>query len=203
MYRKLLAKPFVYERVRPWIIGGLDMSPVYERLEAGETDVVVDIGCGTGDALRYLRTFAEYHGFDVDAKAIEHARERAAGRAGVTLHARAVTQDDLSTLQPSRVIMAGLLHHLEDSEAIALLTMLAHTPSIRRIVTQDVVYLPGERVSNLLARLDRGKFVRNEHGYRKLVGAAGLELQDARIIRSHPASGRALYLVLTLELPLQ
>jgi SAM-dependent methyltransferase len=198
MYRKLLAKPFVYDRVRPWVIGGLDMTPVYERLGARSNDVIVDVGCGTGDALRYLPDFRAYHGFDVDAAAIEHARGRAAGRPGVTFEPRALTAEDLASLQPSLVILAGLLHHLDDSQAIELLTMLARTPSIRRIVTQDVVYLPDERVSNLLARLDRGRFVRGERGYRELVHQAGLRLEDARIIRNHPRSGRALYLVMAL-----
>jgi SAM-dependent methyltransferase len=198
MYRKLLAKPFVYDRLRPWVIGGLDMSPVYERLGAGPDDVVVDIGCGTGDALRYLQRFRAYHGFDVDAAAIERARERAAGRDGVTYEARAVTEADLASLRPTLAVLAGLLHHLDDAEAVQLLSMLARTPSLRRIVTQDVVYLQGERMSNLLARLDRGKFVRDEHGYRELVAQAGLRLEDARIVRSHPRSGRALYLVMTL-----
>jgi SAM-dependent methyltransferase len=203
LYRKLLAQPFVYDRVRPWVIGGLDMSPVYESLEAGPNDVIVDVGCGTGDALRYLPSFSRYHGFDVDAAAIEVARERAAGRRGVTYEPHELTATDLASLQPSLVILAGLLHHLDDSQAVELLELLAQTPSIRRIVTQDVVYLPDERVSNLLARLDRGKHVRGEQGYRNLVARAGLELETARIVRSRPHSGRALYLVLTLALPLQ
>jgi SAM-dependent methyltransferase len=198
MYRKLLAKPFVYDRVRPWVIGGLDMTPVYERLGARSNDVVVDVGCGTGDALRYLQSFAEYHGFDVDAAAIERARERAASRQGVVYEARAVTEADLESVQPTLAILAGLLHHLDDAEAGELLSMLARTTSIRRIVTQDVVFLPGERVSNLLARLDRGRFVRDEHGTRELVAQAGLHLEDAQIVRSRPRSGRALYLVMTL-----
>lgn len=202
-YRKLLAKPFVYDRVRPWVVGGIDMSPVYERLETAANDVVLDVGCGTGDALRYLPSFAEYVGFDVDAGAIDRARERASGRRGVRFEARALAEGDLDSLKPSRVILAGLLHHLDDPDAVELLTMLAQTPSIRRIVTQDVVYLPGERMSNLLARLDRGRFVRGEDGYRELVAKASLELEDARIVRSHPVSGRALYLILTLALPLQ
>lgn len=203
MYRKLLAKPFMYDRVRPWVVGGVDMSPVYERLDAGADDVVLDVGCGTGDALRYLPSFAEYYGFDVDAAAIDRARERAAGRRGVHYEARELTEADVAALEPSLVVLAGLLHHLDDSNAVALLTMLARTPSIRRIVTQDVVYLERERVSNLLARLDRGGYVRGEQGYRDLVARAGLELEDGRIVRSHPVSGRALYLILTLALPLQ
>lgn len=194
----MLGHPFVYNRVRPWIVGGVDMSPVYASLEAGPDDVIVDVGCGTGDALHYLPDFKSYYGFDLDPVAIDFARKEAAGRPGVTYEARVVVEDDLESIQPSLVILAGLLHHLDEDSAIELLEMLARTKSIRRIVTQDVVYLPHEKVSNFLAWLDRGKFVRREDGYRRLAAQAGLNVESGRVIRSHPTSGRARYFVMTL-----
>jgi hypothetical protein len=56
-------------------------------------------------------------------------------------------------------------------------------------------------MSNFLARLDRGKFVRTEDGYRSLVTRAGLRLESRHIARSHPESGRARYLIMTLVPP--
>ena len=200
-YQRLLGHPFVYNRVRPWVVGGIDMTAFYESLEANATDVIVDVGCGTGDALRYLSSFKAYYGFDVDARAIEFARERAAGRPDVTFEARPVTAEDLASIQPTVGILAGLLHHMDDVESVRLLELLAGAPSIRRIATQDPVYLPGERVSNLLARLDRGRFVREEDGYRGLVNRAGLRIESLRIARSQAESGRAGYLIMTLAGP--
>jgi SAM-dependent methyltransferase len=200
-YQKLLGHPFVYNRLRPWVVGGIDMTAFYESLETKGTDVIVDVGCGTGDALRYLPSFKAYYGFDIDARAIEFAGERAAGRPDVTFEARQVTSDDLASLRPSLVILAGLLHHMDDEQAVHLLELLAGTPSIRRIATQDVVYLPGERVSNMLARLDRGRYVREEDGYRALVERAGLRIESLRIARSQAESGRAGYLIMTLAGP--
>lgn len=195
----MLGHPFVYNRVRPWIVGGVDMSPVYASLGAGPSDVIVDVGCGTGDALHYLPSFKTYHGFDVDPVAIEFARKEAAGRPGVAYEARVLVEEDLRSIRPSLAILAGLLHHLDDDSATELLGMLARTKSIRRLVTQDVVYLPGEKVSNFLAWLDRGKFVRREEGYRQLAAQADLDVESGRVIRSHPTSGRARYFVMTLS----
>ena len=195
----MLGHPFVYNQVRPWVVGGVDMSPVYASLEAGPDDVIVDVGCGTGDALHYLRSFKAYHGFDIDPVAIEFARKAAAGRANVSYEARLLGTEDVAAIQPSLVILAGLLHHMEDAQATKLLRMFAGTRSIRRIVTQDPVYLTRENVSNLLAWLDRGKYVRREAGYRGLVAQAGLELESAGVMRSHPESGRARYFVMTLS----
>jgi len=200
-YQKVLGHPLVYNRLRPWVVGGIDMTAFYEGLGAEATDVIVDVGCGTGDALRYLSSFKAYHGFDIDARAIEFARARAAERPEVTFEARQMTAEDLTSLRPSLVILAGLLHHLDDGQAVGLLELLARTPSIRRIATQDVVYLPGERVSNILARLDRGRFVREEGGYRTLVTRAGLRIESLRIARSREESGRAGYLIMTLVPP--
>lgn len=200
-YQKLLGRPFVYNRVRPWIVGGVDMTAFYGSLDADASDVIVDVGCGTGDALRYLSSFKSYHGFDIDPGAIAFARRQSAGRPEVTFESRAVTAEDLAALQPSLVILAGLLHHLDDEQAVALLELLGRTSSIQRIATQDPVYLPRERMSNLLARLDRGKFARTEDGYRGLVERAGLRLESRQIARSHPESGRARYLITTLAPP--
>ena len=119
----MLGHPFVYNRVRPWVVGGVDMSPVYASLEAGPDDVILDVGCGTGNALHYLPSFKAYHGFDVDSVAIEFARKEAAGRPDVTYEARALVADDVALIQPSLVILAGLLHHLDDLQAIELLGM--------------------------------------------------------------------------------
>src|SRR4029453_3247497 len=96
-YQKLLGHPFVYDRVRPWVVGGIDMTAFYESLESEATDVIVDVGCGRGDALRSLSSFKAYYGFGIDARAIETARSRAVGRPEVTFEARQVTADDLAS----------------------------------------------------------------------------------------------------------
>lgn len=198
IYQRIMGHPFVYNKIRPLVVG-IDMSPVYRQLGASGDDVVVDIGCGTGDALNYLTEFRAYHGFDTDETAIAFARQRAPGRANVMFTAGLLTAADLARIQPTRLVMYGLLHHLADEEAIGLLRMCGDAPSIGRIVTQDVVYLPGQLVNNVLARLDRGRHVRTVEGFRELVERAGLRLVSDELIASHPKRGLAKYLVMVLE----
>ncbi len=202
LYNKLTGLSFVYDNIRPLIVGGIDNSPGYELLEAGIDDIVVDVGCGTGDALHHLRSFRAYHGFDIDAQAIATARKLAA-RLGVDarFEVRQLTRDDLERLQPTRVMLAGLLHHLPDRPALDLLNMLARAPSVRRIATIDIVYLKGEYLSNLLAFLDRGRDCRSIEQYIDLVQRAGLRVAGQRLVRCHPTKGRAKYLDLALEPP--
>jgi SAM-dependent methyltransferase len=199
LYQRVLGTPFVYNYVRPWVVGGIDMSPVYDRLAPGESDVVLDIGCGTGDALRYLHHFARYVGADIDEVAIRFARQAHGHREHVEFACKLLKEEDVLALCPSHVVMAGLLHHLSDEDAVALLRLALRSPRLQRIVTQDIVFLPGAPINNLFARLDRGRYCRRKEEYEALVRVSGLELKDSTIISSHPKGGRVRYQVMTLE----
>jgi cyclopropane fatty-acyl-phospholipid synthase-like methyltransferase len=175
------------------------MRPSYANLEAGPHDVVLDIGCGTGDGLRYLGTVREYHGFDTDRGAIEAARQRRrAQRAGVHFQSRAATWEDFERLGPTRVMMSGLLHHLPDALALELLGWCARQPTVQRVATNDPVILPRERLSNFIARMDRGEHVREPSGYERLAREASLEVLDAKVVRCHRVTGLALYYLMAL-----
>ena len=44
LYRKLLGHPFVYDQVRPRVVGGIDMRPLYDLL-AGEAFIRDNVDC--------------------------------------------------------------------------------------------------------------------------------------------------------------
>jgi SAM-dependent methyltransferase len=201
LYQTLLGHPFVYNHVRPFVVGGVDNSASYGLLDAGKDDVVLDVGCGTGDAMNYLGEVAAYHGYDTDPIAIGFARKQAAAtnRTSWQFEVGIVDRALVAQLAPTRVMLCGLLHHLSDDQALDLLGALASSKTVRRIATSDVVYLPGKHLSNLFAWLDRGRFVREVAGYRALIARAGLRIVEEKIVRSHPTNGRAEYLVFALE----
>jgi SAM-dependent methyltransferase len=199
LYQRILGHPFVYNNVRPMVVG-IDYTSQYAALAVSPADVVLDIGCGSGDALRYLREFESYHGFDTDPIALAFAAERPeARRADVRFEHALVERSTLSRIAPTRVMMNGLLHHMADSEAIELIRMCAECPTIERVVSNDVVFLAGKHLNNLMARLDRGRHVRTVEGYRALVERGGLTVRRSEIVRSHPTRGIASYLVMVLE----
>ncbi len=198
LYQRLLGLPFVYDRIRPFVVGGIDWTPLYRNLGAGPEDIVLDVGCGTGIAHEYLSGFSAYFGFDTDPVAIRAASARAAGPT-VHYECRMLTPADVARIRPTRVILGSLLHHLSDGECLDLLRGCAAVSSVRRIATSDVVYLPGEHVSNLLAFFDRGKFVRKRAAYLALPARAGLRVVRDEIVRSHPTNGKAIYFMMALE----
>jgi SAM-dependent methyltransferase len=198
LYQRILGHPFVFSRIRPLFVGGIDWTPLYEALNAGPDSVILDVGCGMGIAHEYLHGFREYHGFDTDPIALNLARQNSAGL-NINYQCRLVTEDDLQRIRPTHVLLSGLLHHLSDAEALKLLRMCAATPSVDRIATADTVYIPGRYLSNFLAFLDRGRFVRTTEGFVALAEQANVQIVRQQIVRSHPTKGRALYLVMTLS----
>lgn len=199
VFDRVLGNPWVYEYIRPLATGGLDYSRAYGRLGCDARSAVLDLGCGTGDALRYLTSFESYVGFDTDARATRYAEKRWRTRPNVRFESRLCTEADVLQIAPTHVAMMGLLHHLNDELAVEILRMVARSPRLVRVLTLDIVHLAGHPYNNLLARLDRGRFCREEAGYVALAERAGLRVTEQALDRSHPTFGLVKYSVLVLE----
>jgi SAM-dependent methyltransferase len=172
-WARMVGMPWVYERLRITLLGGGPAGKVFGWLGDTRDDVLIDIGCGTGMALDRLGPFAEYHGFDTDARALGRFRQRDLP-GNVHLYNAKATGADLDRIRPTKAILMGLLHHLPDMEAGPLLSMLADCPSLRCAITLDPVLTDGKPLNNLLCRLDRGRHVRTRNRYEMLATCAGL-----------------------------
>jgi SAM-dependent methyltransferase len=192
-----LGHAWIYNWIRPAVLGGFDFSECYHWLEATPNDVIVDVGCGFGESLRYLPAFRSYHGFDTSSRAIQHFRNHHGGDPRIVLYERELTAADLDQIRPTKVLLMGILHHLRRDQAEQLLGWFSGRPHLEKIVTQDPVYRRGQWINNLLCWLDRGKFVLDQAGYEQRVTAAGLTIQH----RIHCSSGNRLahYLCLGLS----
>ena len=150
------------------IVGG-DLLAVfvdrYIRPKAG--DHILDIGCGPADILSYLPE-VEYVGLDINSAYINHARNRF-GNKGRFI-AQRVSQGIIKDVSPSgfdTVLAKGVLHHLNDDEAIQLfeLACFALKPA-GRLITFDGCYVKGQsRLTRFILSRDRGKYVRTRQEY--------------------------------------
>ncbi len=198
LYRKILAHPFVYDQVRPRVVGGIDMRPLYDLLGPEARRFVLDVGCGTGDALRYLSGYERYLGVDTDEVAIATARKRWGNRPGVRFEHRTLRAEDVAELAPTGVVLSGVLHHLTNAEAENVLRLVAGSPRLVSVVTSDIVFLPGRLFNNVMAMMDRGRYCRDPDAYASLARQAGLVVKRGMTISSSPDNDRVRYYVMVL-----
>jgi SAM-dependent methyltransferase len=126
---------------------------------------VLDIGCGPAYYLGHLPP-CEYHGFDTDKDHIALARRRFGHWA--RFYDETYTDEHRAALAPfDRVLLMGLLHHLDDGSCDGLLDLVSRSLAPGgRVVSLDTVLFPGQSaVSRRLAKNDQGDFVRYAEGF--------------------------------------
>jgi SAM-dependent methyltransferase len=171
--RRVLSIPAVYDLFQR-LVGDHSARQVIcaEYLRVKEGDVVVDIGCGTGQIRSYLPDDIRYFGFDLSPQYIETARTEFPERSQficaniISLAPDAIPRCDLA-------LAFGVLHHLDDVDARELLAHVHLRLSERgRLVTIDpVIEEQQSRVARALIERDRGRNVRMGDAYRALVPA--------------------------------
>ena len=183
-FRNVLSLSPIYILFRRLVGGGGGTKRIIEefvRPQAGER--LLDIGCGPGNLLEYLHDLdVEYVGFDLSRKYIDSARKRF-GRRGRFICER-VSETSLSGLGKFDVVTAiGLLHHLDDEEALQLFR-LAHTALKEggRFVTFDGCFTKSQsRLARQFLHWDRGKHVRTCNQYvhlvEKVFGSVSVEIR--------------------------
>lgn len=132
---------------------------------------VLDIGCGPADILAYLPQ-VDYSGFDISRDYIDQARKRF-GSLG-QFQCKLVSAEDIDSLPPFDLVLAiGLVHHLEDDEAIGVmqLALRALKPGGRLLTIDPCWDLSQNPIARMLIRGDRGQNVRDRAGYEVLAKA--------------------------------
>ena len=168
--RSVLSIPSVY-RLFGQLIGGPSGRKrfVTDHIRPKQGDRILDIGCGPGVLVPYLPA-VEYVGFDASAEYIQAAQEQYGDRA--TFYCQQVSAETLiEHSQFDLVLAVGVLHHLDDAEALQLcyLAEAALKPG-GRFITFDGCYLSGQSsLARYLLSRDRGQNVRDQDGYTKIV----------------------------------
>lgn len=170
--RAILSHPLVYSTLQS-LMGAhssrKDFVANYVKPSPGMR--VLDIGCGPADVLAYLPQVS-YSGFDISQDYIDQARNRFGPRG--EFHCRQLSVEDLESLLPFDVVFAiGLIHHLDDDEAVGVMQLASRALKPGgRLLTIDPCWDSSQNpVARMLIRGDRGQNVRDKAGYEALANA--------------------------------
>lgn len=184
-FRAILSHPIVYQSFQSLMgarASNQRFASEYIRPKHGMR--VLDIGCGPADILEYL-TQVEYWGIDISEAYIAVARERFSKRGNFVCGI--LTEDDLSSMPTFDLVLGmGVLHHLDDADAIKFFN-LAHLAlkDGGRLVTIDPCLVAGQNpVARILIKMDRGQNVRTRPEYDLL---ASCRFETRSVIVRHSA----------------
>ena len=149
------------------------VSEHFWRAQPGQK--IVDIGCGPGSTVHLLPAGVKYVGFDISEEYIANARSRYAGDPD-KIFLVGVAEDFVERLSPQMqgadlVIINGLLHHLDDGEALTALKLAreALAPSGRLVCLEGCFLLSQSPLAHWVLKQDRGQNVRTEPEWKALV----------------------------------
>ncbi len=169
---RLLSNPRIYSTFQDRLARRDTRKFIAERYaRVRGDDAVLDVGCGPADVLRYLPE-VDYIGIDRSSRYLPEARRRYAWR-GERVTFIQMDVNALGGEWRSRFDIAlalGMLHHLSDRDATALLTTLATLLKPGgRLITTDGAFAAGQHwMARWLLRADRGRFVRDVDEYAQL-----------------------------------
>ncbi|MGH8521852.1 MAG: methyltransferase domain-containing protein [Gammaproteobacteria bacterium] len=181
-WKNILAHPTMYHYARHFATGGLPFRKWTELYGLTDTNErVADLGCGPCDILRYVSPqcrLAFYLGIDISEEYLDAARRRAAvakldakfprGGPYEFTHGcpRAATLVRTVGQTPYHTgAAAGVIHHIDDASALTTLNLMHALPTVRSMVTQDIIRIPGHSINNRYCDMDRGEHIRDEAGY--------------------------------------
>ncbi len=166
--RSILKFPIVYETYQR-LVGGMHMrDECLKVLDLKTGQRVLDVGCGPAYYLAQMPD-VEYFGFDTDERYIEHARKKFGARGNFRC-AMFTPQVAAELGQFDRIMLMGILHHLDDDQCDELLALLASVlaPGGMIVALETVIHERQNPVERMLAEGDRGEYVRKPEGFSAL-----------------------------------
>jgi 2-polyprenyl-3-methyl-5-hydroxy-6-metoxy-1,4-benzoquinol methylase len=167
-----LSTPWVYDLCQRLIRSNASRATFFrEHIRPTQGMNVLDVGCGTGDAMKHLGQ-VNYLGIDRNAAYIKVAKQRW-NRSESFVCGDVSAISELSLGKFDVIFCLGVLHHLDDQTAIGLLREIASLLAPKgRFVSHDPVFVEEQsKAAKWIVSRDRGRFVRTRDAMESLAKA--------------------------------
>ncbi len=176
---KFLEISSVYTKLMGFLLGANTYPTlVNEYIQPTPGCSVLDVGCGPAAILELLQ-YVKYIGLDHNPNYIATATKKY-GLKGTFICADVDQLSDYGLKTFDRIIILGVMHHLDDAQLAQLMMSLKDRLNHGGVlITFDVAFEDKQNfVAKLLAKNDRGKFVRTKEQYIKFIELS-FEVQQA------------------------
>jgi len=181
---RVLSHPAVYRTFKRIVLpDGVLQRLADDHFVAPDGGCVLDLGCGYGDFAPFFADRCSYLGIDHNASYIGVAERMNAGSP-----ARFIVADVADSVVREHgpfdlVMMSGVLHHLasDDVRNLASLIQPLLSPT-GQFVAMEPVFDPDQGLTaRLTIAADRGRFARDEEGYRNLLSGS-FSIVDSEVV---------------------
>jgi 2-polyprenyl-3-methyl-5-hydroxy-6-metoxy-1,4-benzoquinol methylase len=172
--------PHLWLAAQKMIGGTRDKSRLVMRHYSNQKRIV-EIGCSLGNLSDAYRDLAgiSYTGVDIDAAAISIAQRRFAARKNFRFEAVPVEELARRGERYDYVVIAGILHHVDDETAIGIIgsSWEITAPGGVLIASEPEALRPADNaIFRLFYRLEEGQFLRSRQQMAALFDAAGVSV---------------------------
>ena len=173
MKDKFLEISSVYAKLMGFLAGANTYKTLVDKyIQPTPGCSVLDVGCGPAAILDLLHD-VKYFGLDHNPNYIATATKKY-GSKGTFICAGVDQLNDYGLKTFDRIIILGVMHHLDDAQLTQL--MMSLTDRLNHggvLITFDVAFEDKQNlIAKLLAKNDRGKFVRTKEQYLKFIELA-------------------------------
>lgn len=168
---RLAANPIVFSLLRRILENNYkgERQIINEHFALTAHDKILDLSCGTGDFARLFPS-SQYTGLDINRRYIAYARRHHDREFVIGDGKQLPLAENLFT----KVLIIGLLHHLDDQSSLQILSEAARvlTNDGRLLLMEDLHSKDHSLPTRILHMLDKGENIRSHDGYSRLIEAS-------------------------------